>query len=164
MESFSKGLMWSNLHFKKITLLEETRWKSLWPWVRQIFLKYNTQKLDPWKKILKNWTSLKLRISALWETLFRGLKTGHRASPVVQWLRICLSMHGTRVQALVREDPTCLGTTKPVRHNYWACPLEPVSHNYWAHVLQLLKPASLESMLCNKRSHCNEKPVHRNKE
>ena len=30
-------------------------------------------------------------------------------------------MQGTRVQALVQEDPTCRGATKPVRHNYWAC-------------------------------------------
>ena len=45
--------------------------------------------------ILLNWTSL-----------------------VVQWLRISLPMQGTRVQALVREDPTCRGATKPVRHNY----------------------------------------------
>ena len=29
---------------------------------------------------------------------------------------------------------------------------------------QLLKPMHLEPMLCNKRSHCNEKPEHRNKE
>ena len=29
---------------------------------------------------------------------------------------------------------------------------------------QLLKPASLEPMLCNKRRHRNEKPTHRNKE
>ncbi|XP_061053708.1 D-ribitol-5-phosphate cytidylyltransferase isoform X2 [Eubalaena glacialis] len=35
-----------------------------------------------------------------------------------QWLRIRLPMQGTRVQALVREDPTCHGATKPVRHNY----------------------------------------------
>ena len=27
-------------------------------------------------------------------------------------------MQGTRVQALVREDPTCHGATKPVCHNY----------------------------------------------
>ena len=33
---------------------------------------------------------------------------------------------------------------KPVRHSYWACALEPV--------------------LCNKRSHCNEKPSHCNRE
>ena len=54
------------------------------------------------------------------------------ASLVAQWLRIRLSMQGTRVQALVREDPTCRGATKPVRHNYWACALEPTSHNYWS--------------------------------
>ena len=37
---------------------------------------------------------------------------------VAQWLRIRLPMHGTRVQALVWEDPTCHGATKPVHHNY----------------------------------------------
>ena len=82
---------------------------------------------------------------------------------VAQGLRIRLPMQGTRVQTLVREDPTCRGATKPVRHNYWACALEPVSHNYWAHVPQLLKPACLEPVLCSKRSHGNVKPVHRNK-
>ena len=39
-------------------------------------------------------------------------------SLVAQWLRICLPMQGTRVRALVREDPTCCGATKPVSHNY----------------------------------------------
>ena len=47
--------------------------------------------------------------------------TWYRASLVVQWLRICLPMQGTRVRALVREDPTCRGATRPVSHNYWAC-------------------------------------------
>ena len=37
---------------------------------------------------------------------------------VAQWLRIHLLMQETQVQALVREDPTCLRATKPVRHNY----------------------------------------------
>ena len=72
-------------------------------------------------------------------------------------------MQGTRVQALVWEDPTCHGATKPMHHNYWACALEPVSHNYWAHVPQLLNPAHLEPVLRNKRSHRNEKPVHTTK-
>ena len=40
------------------------------------------------------------------------------ASLVAQWLRICLLMQGTRVQALVWEDPTCHGATGPVSHNY----------------------------------------------
>ena len=40
------------------------------------------------------------------------------ASLVVQWLRIRLPMQGTRIQALVQEDPTCHGATKPMHHNY----------------------------------------------
>ena len=40
------------------------------------------------------------------------------ASLVVQRLRIHLAMQGTRVRALVREDPTCRGATKPVQHDY----------------------------------------------
>ena len=41
-------------------------------------------------------------------------------SLVAQWLRIPLPVQATRVRALVREDPTCRGATKPVRHNYWS--------------------------------------------
>ena len=40
------------------------------------------------------------------------------ASLVAQWLRICLPMQGMRVRALVWEDPTCHGATRPVSHNY----------------------------------------------
>ena len=61
-----------------------------------------------------------------------------RTPLVVQWLRICLPMQGTRVRALVWEDPTCRGATKPVHHNYWA------------HVPQLLKPACLEPVFRSK--------------
>ena len=78
---------------------------------------------------------------------FCQIKHISRASLVAQWLRICLPMQGTRVRALVREDPTCRRATKPVRHNYRA------------RMPQLLKPARLEPMLLNKRSHRNEKPV-----
>ena len=60
----------------------------------------------------------------------------------VQWLKLCLAMKGTLVRSLVWEDLTCLGATKPVRHNYWAHVTEP--------------------MLRTKRSHRNEKPVLRN--
>ena len=72
-----------------------------------------------------------------------------------QWLRICLPIQGTRVRALVGEDPTCRGAPKCVRHNYWACALEPANHNCWS-------PHYLEPVL-HKRSHHNEKPVHRKK-
>ena len=46
----------------------------------------------------------------------QNLESG--ASLVAQWLRICLLMQGTRVRALVWEDPTCHGATRPVSHNY----------------------------------------------
>ena len=69
-------------------------------------------------------------------------------SPVAQWLRIRLPMQGTWVRSLVQEDPTCCGATKPLHHNY-----QPTCR-------QLLKPVRLEPVLCNKRSHCREKPTH----
>ena len=79
-------------------------------------------------------------VQPLWRTVWRFLKKlkielpyyPAVASLVVQWLRICLPMQGTRVRALVQEDPTCCKATKPVHHNYWACSLEPASHNYWS--------------------------------
>ena len=51
-------------------------------------------------------------------TTFSARMTTDRASLVAQWLRIHLPMQGTWVRALVREDPTCRGATKPVSHNY----------------------------------------------
>ena len=92
------------------------------------------------------------------------IRTQTGASLVAQWLRIHLPAQGTRVQALVREDPTCRGATKPLCHNGWACALEPESHSYWALMRQLLKPACLEPVLCSKRDHRGERPVHRSKE
>ena len=46
-----------------------------------------------------------------------SIKVNERASLVAQWLRICLLMQGTRVRALVWEDPTCHGAAGPVSHN-----------------------------------------------
>ena len=44
----------------------------------------------------------------------------HGISQVAQRLRIRLPMQGTGLQALVWEDPTRRGATKPVCHNYWS--------------------------------------------
>ena len=54
--------------------------------------------------------------SLLWWKYIKKYNFG--ASLVAQWLRICLPMQGTRVRALVWEDPTCRGATGPVSHNY----------------------------------------------
>ena len=65
-------------------------------------------------------------------------------------------MQGTRVQALVQEDPTCRGATK---HQLSRAPrlLSLLSR---AGEPQLLKPVNLEPVLRNKRSHHNEKSPH----
>ena len=85
-------------------------------------------------------------------------------SLVAQRLGIHLPMQGTRVRALVWEEPTCPGATKPVHHNCWACAPEPTCHNYWAQVPQLLKPMHLEPVLRNGRGCRNEKPAHHNEQ
>ena len=59
-------------------------------------------------------------IVVLLTTLVRR-KGSWRASLVAQWLRVHLPVQGTRVRALVWEDPTCRGAAGPVGHNYWAC-------------------------------------------
>ena len=63
-------------------------------------------------------------------------------SLVAQWLGIRLQMQGTRVRALVQEDPMCCGVAEPVHHHYWACALAPVCHNYWACVVEARAPGA----------------------
>ncbi|KAJ8788880.1 hypothetical protein J1605_005176 [Eschrichtius robustus] len=53
----------------------------------------------------------KVKVSR-WKT--RTAQDASWASLVAQWLRICLPMQGTRVRALVWEDPTCRGATGPL--------------------------------------------------
>ena len=78
-----------------------------------------------------------------------------RASLVAQWQRVRHLMHETRVPSLVQEDPTCLGAAKPP----CTTTIKPGSR---AQEPQLLKPEHLEPVLCNKGSHCNEKPFNCN--
>ena len=72
------------------------------------------------------------------------------ASLLVQWLRICLPMQGTRVQALVQEDSTCHRATKPVRHNQCTRARKP----------QLLCPRTTTTEACAPRARApqQEKP------
>ena len=55
---------------------------------------------------------------AMMNNTINEIKNSLGASLVAQWLRICLPMRGTRVRALVWEDPTYRGATGPVSHNY----------------------------------------------
>ena len=61
--------------------------------------------------------SVQMNVFTLWVESSIKKKKKDGASLVAQWLRICLPMQGTRVRALVWEDPTCRGATGPVSHN-----------------------------------------------
>ena len=58
---------------------------------------------------------MKYQVFLKLKTVFK--KARGRASLVAQWLRVCLLVQGTRVRALVWEDPTCHGAAGPVSHN-----------------------------------------------
>ena len=77
-------------------------------------------------------------------------KEKRKNSRVVQWLRIHHSVQGIQVRSLVWEDPTGCRATKPKPHKHRTGAWEP-----W-----LLKHTHPGAMLCNERSHQNEKPVH----
>ena len=68
-----------------------------------------------------DWSDLAEAAAFCWIAKLQLLKSSFmRASLVVQWLRVRLSVQGTWVQSLVWEDPTRCQETRPVYHNYWA--------------------------------------------
>ena len=79
-------------------------WRTVWRFLRKLKIKLPYDPAIPLLGIYPEKTIIQ--------------KESCGASLVAQWLRICLPMQGTRVRALVWEDPTCRGATKPVRHNY----------------------------------------------
>ena len=129
-----------------------------------LFLKWtNSSGHNSFKKNTKNQEYNQINPEFLGVGSGYVLKSSLGASLVAQWLRIHLPMQGTQVWTVVREDPTCHGATKPMRHNYWACALEPISHNYWAHVprvhaLQQENPPQWEARARQRRvapTYCN---------
>ena len=83
--------------------------------------KDSTQELLELIKEFSKVAGYKINIQKLVVFLYTNNELSERefsASLVAQWLRIRLPMQGTRVRALVWEDPTCHGATGPVSHNY----------------------------------------------
>ena len=65
----------------------------------------------------QKWDNLVIE-QTVWFLTYTVRKPSEGTYLVAQWLRICLPMQGTRVQALVWEDPTCHRATRPMRHSY----------------------------------------------
>ena len=75
---------------------------------------YVSQEDTPWSL-----TGLGSMLKSPWQMLGKLLNnTSIGTSLVAQWLRIRLPMQWTWVRALVQEDPTCRGATKPVHYSY----------------------------------------------
>ena len=120
-EEVAKKTVWA-----KVYLLRRQPWPHLIYWSFGQWC-WSTLKSNPLWALSDGGYSLKIWCSGAWGYLEeegrerKGNKMlKYWASLVAQWLRICLPMQGTRVRALVWEDPTCRGATGPVHHNYWA--------------------------------------------
>ena len=118
----------SGLNFYRKQIYMKFLWHLMWlkatRWTPKV-QKFKTFSVEKTQDCFNFWVWKTSCICILcwWYTTanFSSLKETHRASLVAQWLRTCLPMQGTRVRALVWEDPTCHGATKPMHHNYWAC-------------------------------------------
>ena len=87
--------VWFNIQFTFITKIKKKR--------------HRISSIDSGKKCLANSNIHSDKTSQK----TRNKKDLSWASLVAQWLRICLPMQGTRVRALVWEDPTCRRATGP---------------------------------------------------
>ena len=65
-----------------------------------------------------------------------------------------------RIPHAVEQLGPCATATEAALWSPRATTAEPVCHNYWARVPWLLRPARLEPVLCNKRSHHDGNPAH----
>ena len=88
--------------------------------------------------------------------LYYSLNNNHSTALLAQWIRTHLSMQGTQVGSLMREDPTCHRATKPVCLEPWAHAPEPKSCNFWAWVPGGCAP--------QQEKPCSEKPGHGSQE
>ena len=125
---------------------------GLWPiWVlgdscgffiqKNVHIYTNTEFYRPWRRFT-DWAIPHRGSLWSWKCIFKITLLG--TSLVAQWLRTRLPMQGTQVRALVREDPTCRGASKPMPQLLSlpsrACKPQLLSLCSRAHEPQLLSP------------------------
>ena len=127
-------------------------------WIRQYLTGCRKLKICQREEIFKEKYTKMTELSLLeWsgqEQAFPAFWKDSGISLVAQKVRIHLPMQETGVWSPVQEDPTWHGATKPQL-------LRLCSR---AHNSQLPRPKCLQPAPCSKRSHCDKKRVHLNKE
>ena len=96
----------------------------------------------------------------------RGLGPGGRpgaSAPTLPRTHGSPSSTGGSVSPVVAPGPRPSGKEEAGAWAEAGC-CEVLSPRSRAHMLQQMKPMQLEPVLCSRRSHCNEKPKHYNKE
>ena len=109
--SFDERVLWPKKKKKK-------SFGNCWPSLSSLILKMVKQRHREGKSPSKISCHLATGSALSPRSSLVLLEDGGRASLVAQWLRICLLMQGTRVRALVWEDPTCHGAAGPMSHSY----------------------------------------------
>ena len=121
-------------------------WKRPWSWVRlKAGGEGDARGWDDWMASPTRWTWVWVSSRSWWMTGKPGMlqsmglqRVRHNWVTELNWTG--LTMQGTLVWSLLREDHTCHGATKLLGYNYWAYTLEPKNCNYRAHWPQLLNP------------------------
>ena len=98
------GEKWTLLHCWWECKLIQSLWRTVWRFLKKLKIELPYDPAIPLLSIYPEKTIIQ--------------KESCGASLVVQWLRVCLPMQGTRVRALVWEDPICRRATGPLSHNY----------------------------------------------
>ena len=79
-------------------------------------------------------------------------------SLLVQWLRFLLTVLGTGLCSLVREDPTCCRTAEPGSHNYWSpCAPGPVSARRAVPAMRSPRPPQREKACATTKTQDSQK-------